>query len=202
MADNERVQVLITDREGKTVREYEAELTERDDARNMTQLEATYDGRSHELGEAHVEPGDRLIIRFYDDRLYNVIWLYDHRNHRFEGWYCNFIEGVEVEDGAIRARSLSLALYVRPDKNGSLVINRDAFERLDIPRRLREDVEDALAELLEAADMNLPPFGTEEPMMPPADRSMPGPEENLAKDPKRNIDLNNPRTDRRRSTED
>lgn len=196
-----RMQVIIDDLDGHTVREYEGVVTERDEQANMIQIEARYQGEAHELGEAHVEEGDRVIIRFFEGRMYNVVYIFDHRRHQFEGWYINFMRPPTFEDSRIHAQSLDLALFVRANANGSLVLNRDRFEALDLPDEDREAVEDELAYLLQAAEENAPPFGAEEPTSETRDQSMEGPDENLAKDPKRNIKLNDPRTDRRQSTE-
>lgn len=201
MAETNKVKVVIDNLDGDTVREYEGVITQRDDKRNMVQIETTYDGDVHNLGQATVEPGDRLIIRFYDDRLYNMVYIFDHRHNEFEGWYCNFVRPLELGEERIHAQDLELALHVRPDGNGGTVINRSRFEALDLPPEERDMVEDELAYLLQAAAENARPFGTDELTELPAERSMPGPEENVPKDPKRDIELNDPRTDRRGTTE-
>lgn len=192
--------VTVKDLDGTTIRQYPGRVTDRNE--DMVQIETHYDGDVHDLGDAEVNPGDRLVIRFFNNRLYNVVHIFDRDTNAFEGWYCNFMRPANLSDGDIQAEDLELGLYVDPDEMRTLVVNREEFDELDLSQREHDDVEEALARLEMAAAESTPPFGNEEPVRRPADRSMPGPSEDIAKDPKRNIDLNNPRTDRRRTTED
>lgn len=201
MAEKNNIRVVIDNLNGETVREYEGVVTQRDEKRSMVQIETTYDGDVHNLGQATVEPGDRLIIRFYDDRLYNMVYIFDHRYNKFEGWYCNFLRPLEIGEERIHAQDLELALHVLPSENGGIVINRSRFEALDLPAEERDMVENELAYLLQAAAENARPFGTDELTELPADRTTLHPDERLARDPKRDIKLNDPRTDQRSTTE-
>lgn len=200
MVDTEQVTVIVKNLNGKTLREYSGHVIDRNV--DMVQVETHYDGDAHDLGDAEVKPGDRLVIRFFDNRMYNVVHIFDSDTNAFGGWYCNFMRPAHLNGETVAAEDLALGLYVDPDEMQTLVVNRDEFEELGLSQREHDDVEEALARLKMAAAESTPPFGNQEPIRRPADRSMPGPSENIAKDPKRNIDLNNPRTDQRRTTED
>lgn len=190
------VTVMIDNIEGQMKRRYDATVIEKNPEHNEVILETTFGGEEHELGEAELEVGDRLVIRFYDDRLYNVVEIHDKDADTLEGWYCNFLRSPQITNGFIKAQDLEMGLFVRPEHPGTLVTHRDAYEMLDIQPAEREIIEEELAGLLQAAAENIPPFGGEMPTRTPPTKQMPGPEENLAKDPKRDIHPNNPRTDR------
>ena len=189
--ENNMVTVTIQDLAGNLVRAYRAHEVERRNAELI--LEAQYDGQEQELGDTTLEPGDRLLIRFYENRLYNVVQIHDGDDDQLKGWHCNFMRPASIDNGAVSAQDLSLSVFVRPDR-GNVVLNRPQFQTLDIDEDERRDVKDTLAALIQQAEENAPPFGNMQPTLKPDTRRMPGSEENLVQDPKHDIDPDAPKT--------
>ena len=189
--DNNMITVMVEDLQGDLVRAYRAH--ERDRRPSEVIMEAEYDGQTQDLGDTTLETGDRLIIRFYENRLYNVVQIHDADDDELKGWHCNFMQEINIDNGAIRAQDLSLSLFVRPDR-GNVVLNRSKFNELDLDERVRQDVQETLAALIQQAEENAPPFGNTQATLKPATRRMPGSDENLVQDPKHDIDPDAPKT--------
>lgn len=190
--DIDRVTIVINTPDGDEIGRYRGKLLDRRDGEVL--LETSYEGEERQIGEATLREGSRLVIRFFEDRVYSIMEMHRALDDALLGWYCDFMRPAEIDDDEVRAVDLGLGLFVDADR-GTRVEGRDTFDALPLTDEERQDVENSLAALLQKVAESAPPFGTQQPIRRPADQGMPGPDENLPKDPKRSLNPDAPGQD-------
>jgi uncharacterized protein len=110
------------------------------------QIEAFFNRPDIQFHGILLGQGDRFVETFYSDRWYNVFAMFDRKDSKFKGFYCNVTYPAEISDGVVRYIDLALDLLVYPD-GAQLVLDRDEFEELSLSEEIRTLAETALAEL-------------------------------------------------------
>jgi len=113
-----------------------------------------------DLGYVVFAPGDHFFEHYYTTRWYNIFEVRSEAGF-LKGWYCNITRPAQVSDGVVTSEDLELDLFVAPDRQRLLTLDREEFDAL------RLDVTDpeahaaalaALAELEAMARVGMPPF--------------------------------------------
>jgi predicted RNA-binding protein associated with RNAse of E/G family len=120
-------------------------------------LAAEFDRERTQAGSLTIEPGDRFIETFYDDRWYNVFAVHSQDGSVFRGWYCNIARPAVLDPADVYQQDLALDLIVLPGGEVE-VLDRDEFEEIDLPASDRANAESTLAELIALAEQSKPPF--------------------------------------------
>jgi len=102
-----------------------------------------------DLGYVVLEPGDRWVETFYTDRWYNVFEIHA-ADGRLKGWYCNVTRPTRITDDEVVWEDLALDVWVDPE-GGTLVLDEEEFEALELSRREQAAALAALRALLEMA---------------------------------------------------
>lgn len=140
---------------GREVWRYQGQLLAR--GPHWLRLEATFDRERTESGRLTIEPGDRFIETFYDDRWYNVFAIHDPHGRVFRGWYCNIARPATLEAADVYQEDLALDLIVLPDGSTEILDQRE-FDALALPVAERRQAEQALQDLLDQVRRAEPPF--------------------------------------------
>jgi len=152
---SETIKVHKLDETGREVWRYPGEVLER--GPHWLRLAATFDRERTEAGPLTIEPGDRFIETFYDDRWYNVFAVHDPEGHTLRGWYCNIARPAVLEAADVYQEDLALDLIVMPHGHTE-VLDRAEFDAMALPPADRQRAERALAALLDRAHNAKPPF--------------------------------------------
>jgi hypothetical protein len=156
---NRQLEVIKQDSSGRPVWSYSGRLLQ--EAKNLRLLEAFFDREPVPLGLFSLEPGDRMLEYFYDDRWYNIFEIFDGQGRR-KGWYCNVARPAEFKDGAIQQRDLALDLVV--DRHGhSELLDEVEFEQLELEPKARQQGLAALSELERMVADRIKPFDSIHP---------------------------------------
>lgn len=153
--NDEKVLVHKLDHEGREVLTYPARLLARGPA--FVTVEATFRVPEVQVEAMTMRQGDRFVETFYSDRWYNVFAVYDGRTGGFKGWYCNIARPARIEGQDIYQEDLALDLLVYPEGD-AVVLDEAEFERLPLADSERKQARAALADLLERARHQRPPF--------------------------------------------
>ena len=82
-----------------------------------------------DLGYMVFEPGDRFIEHYYANRWYTIYAIYHAADqHNLKGWYCNIARPAVWNDVAINSEDLELDLFVSPDYQTILTLDRDEYD--------------------------------------------------------------------------
>lgn len=134
-----------------------------------------------DLGYVVFETGDTFIEYYYTDRWYTIYAIYgrgeyrnleqrpdverDHINRSAlppwvtqanrKGWYCNVARPAVFDAVSITSEDLALDLFVAPDRQQLLTLDRDEYLALDLEQREPATHAAALAALAELERMAL-----------------------------------------------
>jgi len=78
-----------------------------------------------ELDYARFDLGDTLVERYWFDRWYNILAVYDPAG-RHKGWYANICTPISFDGQTIRYTDLDLDLWVWPDRRFR-ILDEDEF---------------------------------------------------------------------------
>ncbi|HEX9797565.1 MAG TPA: DUF402 domain-containing protein [Anaerolineales bacterium] len=120
-------------------------------------LEASFDRQSVDVGPLLLEPGDRFVETFYQDRWYNIFTVHQADSGQLKGWYCNIARPAVLLPGHIWQDDLALDLVVVPGEP-PVTLDADEFERLALPAGQRRNACLAHERLLQLAIAGQPPF--------------------------------------------
>lgn len=115
-------------------------------------LEAYFNRPDMPFHEITLKQGDRFIEIYFTNRWYNVFKIYDRDENDLKGWYCNLSYPARIEqkeDGwMVSYVDLALDLLVYPDGR-QVILDEDEFMELPLSPEDRNQVQQALAELME-----------------------------------------------------
>ena len=143
------------DHHGREVWRYQGRLLDRGPS-SLT-LEAFFDRDRQTLAGLTLEPGDRFVETYYTDRWYNVFAIHEGDAGPLKGWYCNITRPARFETAHVFAEDLALDLVVDRSRK-AVVLDREEFEALDLPRQDRRRAGQALKTLQRLASSGEPPF--------------------------------------------
>ncbi len=150
------IEVHKLDSDGREVWRYHGRLLRR--TAGSLVLEATFDREPTETGPITIEPGDRLVETFHEDRWFNIFAVHRGDEGELKGWYVNIARPARIEPGHIYQEDLALDLVVSADLSQVRVLDNEAFEALDLPPGEARQARRALTQLLTKADRGEPPF--------------------------------------------
>ncbi|MGA9533036.1 MAG: DUF402 domain-containing protein [Anaerolineales bacterium] len=151
----EHITVHKLDEAGQEVWRYQGRLLAR--GPHWLRLVAAFDRERTQAGSLTIQPGDRFVETFYDDRWYNVFAVHNQDGGLFRGWYCNIARPAVLDPAAVYQQDLALDLIVMP--SGEIdVLDRAEFDALDLSANDRAMAEAALAKLMALANQARPPF--------------------------------------------
>lgn len=151
-----KIVVHKLDADGREVWRYDGRVLRRTESAVV--LEATFDREATPLGPITIEPGDRFVETFYEDRWYNVFVIHRGEKGGLKGWYVNIARPARIETGHIFQEDLALDLVVSSDLKEVQVLDNHEFEALGLPPQEARQARRALTQLLTKADRGEPPF--------------------------------------------
>lgn len=113
-----------------------------------------------DLGYVVFAPGDHFFEHYYTTRWYNIFEVRSEAGE-LKGWYCNITRPAQVSDGVVTSEDLELDLFVAPDRQRLLILDREEFDALALDATDPEAHAAALAALAELEAMaraGMPPF--------------------------------------------
>jgi len=139
-----QIRVLKLDLMGNIVWQYKGMLVCR--RPHSLTLEALFDVGDVPVADVVFQRGDRFVETYFDNRMYNTFQVFDQRDSKLKGWYCNLSRPALLAEGSVSWVDLALDLWVGPDGRQT-VLDRDEFEALGIDAGEREQALAALAQL-------------------------------------------------------
>ncbi len=141
-----RSQVTIhkLDQQGIEVWRYSGRILERSD--HSISLEAHFSCSPVVVSRLRIDPGDRSVEVFYNNRWYNIFEIHDRQHDRLKGWYCNITRPARIEANDIYSEDLALDLIVHPDGKWDIV-DEEEYAALELSAYERQKVDQALSEL-------------------------------------------------------
>ena len=105
---------------------------------------------------------DRFVEWCYSDRWYNVAAVYDVRDDRLKGWYCNLTRPalLTVRPGAMSDvfwSDLALDVWVDPH-GGILILDEDEYAALDLDNTTDAEVQRAVTQIRTLVATRAAPF--------------------------------------------
>ncbi len=144
LPDESKITVLKLDLAGKVTWQYAGTLMTR--RRHSLRLQAFFDLDAVPVAGQVFRKGDRFVETFFDDRMYNIFQVFDHRDGQLKGWYCNLCRSAVIDATSVACVDLALDLWVSPDGR-QVVLDREEFTALPIAIAERQQAVSALAEL-------------------------------------------------------
>jgi hypothetical protein len=113
-----------------------------------------------DLGYVVFAPGDHFLEHYYTARWYNIFEVRSEAGV-LKGWYCNITRPAQASDDVVTSEDLELDLFVAPDRQHLLTLDREEFDALALDVHEPEAHAAALAALAELEAMaraGTPPF--------------------------------------------
>lgn len=123
----------------------------------LLQLEAYYERERQQVGPLLLEPGDRFVETFYQDRWYNLFAVHRGDSDQLRGWYCNIARPAVLLPNDVWQDDLALDLVVVPGEP-PVSLDADEFDALELPASQQLMARQAANRLLELAIAGRPPF--------------------------------------------
>ncbi len=139
-----KIKAQKLDLNGKILIEYEGDEIERGE--NFIVFQALFTRDDMPFQDVVFKKGDRFVEYYYTDRWYNIFEIYDRDDGKLKGWYCNVGKPAVIEDDVVSYVDLALDLWVSVDGKQT-VLDEDEFDRLILPKTLRNDALQGLADL-------------------------------------------------------
>jgi predicted RNA-binding protein associated with RNAse of E/G family len=123
-------------------------------------VHARWERKAMDLGYVVFAPGDHFFEHYYTGRWYNIFEVRSAEG-ALKGWYCNVTRPALVDGDLVTSEDLELDLFVAPDRQRLLRLDREEFEALGLDVTEPEAYAAALRALSELEEMvrsGAPPF--------------------------------------------
>ena len=124
------VNIIKCDHLGNELWRYSGEFYKRLD--NGVIIKASFNvEKDVEVDKLVFSYGDVFFEAYYWDWWFNIFEVYDGRNEKLKGWYCNITYPALITDNEIRYRDLALDLLVYPDGQ-QVLLDEEEFQLLEL----------------------------------------------------------------------
>lgn len=113
----------------------------------LRKIRAFFSGEPGSIVEVNIEPGDKWIETYYNDRWYNVFQMYAGDSDTLKLVYFNISRPAVFKADSIEWEDLALDLAVLPDGSHH-ILDEDEFDALDLDAKTRQICWRTLEELL------------------------------------------------------